>query len=236
MSDSFNYDSNGLIVQHNGNDAGDCAGREGDYWFAKGLNGLLGSDDQVEFDRVISLLQPSPGIFVRSPTQNPVIPPAKSWNDPSDFSRDQTMPIILALGQNNRFNVLNNLLKNQLKRFGAFQNGDLPQPETISAYIRAYYAFYLYPILYFTDLGLLAESIIRCIQGRDLNNVSDDINHTLLLIQAQNSLPTLVSLVARKIYKWFRPGGVQAAWNTYFNPKTGANPFNELYKDLISKL
>lgn len=234
----FEYDANGLIVQKDG-DGGDTAGREGDYWFAQSLysNGPNGLDPVVrsEFDRVIKLLQPSPGIFIRNPTRNPVISPAKSWNDPSDFSRDQTIPMILSLGQMSKLDVLGDLLKAQLKRFGLFQNKDLPDPQTAGAYIRGFYAWYLYPLLFVTDLGLVVESIVRCLTS-DPDDVSDDINHTLLLLQSQYTLDTPIAFIARKIYVIFRHSGVQGVWDRYFRPETGANPFNDMYRNLISKL
>lgn len=233
------FDSNGLIVQTDG-DGGDTAGREGDYWFAQALyshgpHGLNASQLE-EFDRVIELLQPSPGIFVRNPTRNPVVPPAKAWNDPSDFSRDQTIPIILALGEMGHADVLKKLFWQQLKRYTLYQNGDIATPQDLGYYIRANREWYLYPLLFIGDLFTLGNSVIRCIKGRNLDDVSDDINHTLALLQAQRHYPTPISYLARKIYKYFRPGGVQAAWDHYFRPETGANPFNDMYRNLITNL
>lgn len=231
----FHYDANQLIVQAD-QDGGDTAGREGDYWFAKALYGDVTSDQINEFDRVIKLLQVNIGVFIRNPRQNPVIPPNKSWNDPSDFSRDQTVPIILALGEMKKYDVLEQLLWQQLKRGTLYQNGDIATPQDVNYFIRAYNAWYMYPLLFIGDTFLLGSSVIRCIKGKDLNDVSDDINHTLALLQAQKNLPTPISYIARKVYKWFRPGGIQRAWTWYFRSETGANPFDELYRDLIGRM
>jgi hypothetical protein len=224
------YDANGLIVQENG-DGGDTAGREGDYWFSQALYShdaqALTMDQQHEFDRVLTLLQVSPGIFIRNPVQ---------YNNPKDFSRDQTVPLILAMGQMKRPNVLWKLFKLQIKNLFRYQNNDIGFFQDLNYYIRAFNWLWLYPLLFIGDLFILGESIVRCIQGRDPNNVGDDINHTLVLIQAQYNMATPISLLARFIYKKFRPQGIQYAWDWYFRPSTGANDFSDIYKKLIEAM
>lgn len=227
------YDENGLIVQKD-MDGGDTAGREGDYWFQAGL--LMGPNAyNDEFDRVLKLLQVSPGVFIRNPRQNPVTPPDKSWNDPTDFSRDQSVPIILALGEMKRYSVLKSMLWEQIKRGTLYQNKDIALPQDWGYYIRALNAWYLYPVLFVGDVFLLINSVIRCIMGTD-DNTSDDVNHTMVLLQAQYRLPTPISWFARKFYKFLRRGGIQNAWDKYFKPESGANPFNELYRPLINNM
>lgn len=258
------YDSNGLIVQQD-MDGGDTAGREGDYWFAQALyaQGPCGLEvsQLEEFDRVLTLLQASPGVFIRHPRANPIVPPEKAWNDPSDFSRDQAISIILALGEMCQYDILRPMLWQQIKRLGVYQNfsmkwskdkpdndndykqiysklwikGDIGGPQDINYYIRGFKAWYLWPILLLGDLFLLTNSCIRVIVGND-DNTSDDINHTLALKQAQRHLSTPISWLARKIYKWFRRGGIQHAWDQYFKPESGANEFNEIYRELISEM
>lgn len=226
------YDDYGLIVQKD-MDGGDTAGREGDFWFHKGLSGSIDQGARDEFKRVLNLLQYAPGVFVRHPKHNPVTPPDKSWNDPTDFSRDQSTSMILAMGEMGERSVLRSMLWQQIKRFTLFQNHDIATPQDWGHYIRALNIWPLYPILLVGDLFLLTNSVIRCIVGND-ENTSDDINHTLSLLQAQHHLSTPISWLSRKIYKWFRKGGVQNAWDHYFKPESGANPFNDLYRDLIS--
>lgn len=217
-------DSNGLIVQADG-DQGDTAGRTGDFWFHRGLSGAS-TVDHLEFMRLLTLLQVSPGVFVRHPDH---------YNDPNDFSRDQTVPLILAMGAMEEYDSLRQLLKQQIKRYTLYQNNDLATPQDWGYYIRALRVWYLYPVLLVGDLFMLTNSLIRCINGSD-DNTSDDVNHTLALLQAQYSYPTPISWLSRKIYKWFRRGGIQNAWDQYFKPSSGANPFNKLYEYKIDNM
>lgn len=216
-------DANGLIVQENG-DGGDTAGREGDFWFA--VANRKDTHRQISFDQVITLLQVSPGVFVRNPVH---------YNDPKDFSRDQTMPLILAMGEMGYYANLRRLFWNQFKNFGRYPNGDIAGPEDLGYYIRAFQIWQLYPVLIVGDLQMFVNTLIRLYKGRDTNDVSDDINHTLSLLQAQYVLPTPISWLARKLYKHIK-GGVQSRWDWYFRPETGANNFNDLYHDLISSM
>lgn len=244
----MNYDSNGLIVQLDG-DGGDTAGREGDYWFFVGVNKYFCSRN---FKDVLFMLQVNAGEFVRNPVH---------YNDPKDFSRDQTVPLILAMGEMKEYNILKLVFWKQVKRFGAYQNfsvkwskelpdnderykkilgriwvkGDIGSPEDFGYYIRAFRWGWLYPVLLVSDIQLLMNSFIRVIRGSD-TNTSDDINHTLGLIQAQNIYATPISWVARLVYKWLRRGGVQRAWDNYFDPRTNANSFNEMYRPLIRNM
>ena len=227
---NFYYDQNGLIVQKD-LDGGDTASREGLYWFsqslyAKGSPGLT-TEQRNEFNRVLNLLQTNPGVFIRNPIK---------YNDPKDFSRDQTVPLILAMGAMRERDYLKLLFKKQTNNFFRYQNNDVGFFQDLNYYIRAFHNVFFYPLLFLGDTCLLVESIIRCIQGRDLNNVGDDINHTAVLLQAQYTLSTPISFLARKIYKWFRPKGIQYAWDWYFRPETGANDFNDVYRNLIEMM
>lgn len=224
MTLDFKFDSNGLIIQRDG-DGGDTAGREGDFWFYAGLKSGSFITDR-KFKDVLFDLQVDAGVFVRNPIQ---------YNDPNDFSRDQTTPLILAMGEMKEYNLLKLLFKNQIKNFFRFQNGDIGLFEDLGYYIRAFNSWYAYPLLLLGDTQMLVNSLIRVAKGFDRDNVSDDINHTLALIQAQNHYPTIISYLARKIYKLV-PGGIQSRWDHYFRPETNANPFNELYRELITNM
>lgn len=48
------------------------------------------------------------------------------------------------------------------------------------------------------------------------NNVGTDKNQIASLYQAQKTMPTLISFIARKIYKHFRPNGPQYALDIYY--------------------
>lgn len=221
----MNLDSNGLIVQTDG-DGGDTAGREGDYWFAWGLRVKHPNYHSGVFKMNLDRLQVEPGVFVRNPVQ---------YNDPKDFSRDQTVPLILAMGEMEEHETLKLLLKKQVKNYFRYQNGDLGLPGDLGYYIRALRSWWAYPFLLISDLQLLVNSLIRVIFGTN-DNTSDDVNHTIGLLQAQYVYPTPISYLARKIYKYLRRGGIQNAWDNYFKPSSGANPFNELYRPTIEKM
>lgn len=223
---NFYTDKNGLIVQRD-LDGGDTTGREGDYWFYEGLEGgKFVHLRSKSFEEVLQLLQVKPGVFIRNPI---------NYNDPKDFSRDQTVPLILAMGERNKHDLLKLLLKKQLKNWFRYQNGDLGLIGDAGYYIRALKAWYAYPLLLIGDFQILINSIIRVIAGFNRDNVSDDINHTLILLQAKNHYPTPISWLARKIYKLV-PGGIQNRWDHYFRPETGANAFNDLYRNEISDM
>jgi hypothetical protein len=222
----FTYDPSGLIVNYQ--DGGDTSGREGGYWFYAGLTKQLPDPyRQLNFEQVLEKLQVSPGVFVRDPNQ-------PSYDIPSDFSRDQALPLMLAMGANGRFREYNAFLTKLKANWFKFPNGDLAGPELISIVIRDYNRWYLYPFLFVGDLFTLGESLIRCFASR--NDTSDDINHTLILLQSQYKYPTPFAWFARKVYKWLRPGGVQAAWDSYFAPKVNSDAFNTLFAPLIEKM
>lgn len=220
------FDLNKLIVQRD-LDGGDTAGREGDFWFALGLNPNWVSNRDLTFDDVLTLLQISPGVYVRNPVH---------YNDPKDFSRDQTIPLILAMGQLEKYENLKQLFWKQVKNFGRYANGDIGGPEDLGYYIRANKEWYLYPVLILGDTQMLVNTLIRIVKSKKLTDTSDDINHTLALIQAQYELATPISWLARKLYKSFVVGGIQSRWDSYFNPASGANDFNELYRNLILEM
>jgi len=67
-------------------------------------------------------------------------------------------------------------------------------------------------------------------------NTSNDVNFIGDLAQAQNVYPTPISFIARKIYRCFRPCGVQFALDSYFNLDTGNNAeFALLWKPIVDK-
>jgi hypothetical protein len=91
----INYDRHGLIVQYNG-DGGDTSQREGWYWFglwvreAYSMPAFPGRS--LTFEGAMAHLEDGKsGIFRRHPTD-------PNWTDPNKFSRDQTLPIIAAMG------------------------------------------------------------------------------------------------------------------------------------------
>lgn len=221
-------DNNGLLTMKN-LDGGDTLANESRYWFNIALSGTISYRTRT-MPEVLNLLRNTTGDWVRNCRHNPVTPPAKSWDDPTDTSRDQETALIALLGLTGQTNLLKELLWRQLKRFTLFPNKDFMGPADAGNYIRAFKAWYLWPILLVCDLALVAETVIRI--DAKLSDNSDDLNHTVLLLQARKVLPTPVSFVARKLYKWFRK--VQWAWDLYYGLDN--NPLNDLYRDQISSM
>lgn len=238
-------DSLGLIVTHTG-DGGDTAQNEGMYSIPY----------NILYPSIIKVLEPNQdGIWVRHPIQYP---------DPKDFSRDQATSNIIAMGFYNAQEPLKRMLKQQIKRYGLYQNGDIPAPDNIGQMFRALDWKFTYPLLWLTDLFMLANVLIVSLikartpnaiqqwlgknvsylfmQGEPNNsggvpqdvygssNVGTDKNLIAALYQAQVTMATPISLIARKLYKKLRPGGVFYPLELYYavdNPEI-AQSWNEL--------
>lgn len=231
-------DQYGLIVQADG-DGGDTAQREGMVAF---VYSLIGSEFTAAWEfRQALQLEISPGVCVRHPFQ----PDFRS--DPKQFSRDQQDPLIVAAGACSQTPFIKRMLWAQVKRLGKYQNADYLTPQSIGCYIRALSAWYLWPLLLFTDLGLLFQALHIYFACRNDPNNSDDNNHVIRTLQAQYTLPTPVSYVARKLYKALRPTNygntvlgekshIQGALNWYHSAQFGGNPeIAELYRPLVEK-
>lgn len=154
------------------------------------------------------------------------------WHrDPKEFSRDQWTG--LACAAVIRPCVKKILLKEQLKHPFTAQNGDLITWEW-NLYIRMFKAWYLWPLLFILDFGLVVNSIIRVIKNKcDSDNVGDDINQTTMLYVATQKLPTPMSWLARLIYKTFHPG-VQKAWDWYYRHPENP-PMAEVWRPVIKR-
>ncbi len=229
----IHFDSHGLIVQADG-DGGDTAQRIGMVFFRY--------HDAQAFERALDQLEVAPGIYVRHPYQ----PGFRS--DPNRFSRDQQRPIIMALGMYDMHDRLGRMALAHLLRFGKYQNKDYLGPSHLGEYLRAFKAWPLYPVLFFTDVGLLVSSVDIAVRARlDGDNV-DDNNHLMALIQSKQVMPTPLSWLASRIYKDFRPlnlgnqvlgeeDPVQGALSWYHRAESGGNPFiAELYRPAIAGL
>ena len=234
------FDDNELIVQKDG-DGGDTAQRMGLYHSFLQMRAMLGISNETlpfssRFDYLDAIikLQQSPGIWRRHPDQ---------WNDPSDFSRDQMVPNVVAMGFCEATQALKATSLAFLKRGFLFcQNKDIVSPQLLASFIRAWFwslssfLVILWPLLVVLDVFLLFDVILRIIvKFFDSNNVGDDLNTTLLVLQAEHSLPTPLSWLARKLYG-FLPGGVVESFQWYFRPGTGANAeLAEIAKPVIDK-
>lgn len=219
-------DSKGLIVQASG-DGGDTLQREGFWNEGQCLNSQYPYiSDMVSYLMALCYLESSVGF-------------ARYWkepyNDPKDTSRDQLVSNIRACGYYRYNIVLSGILKRVLKNFSRFPNGDIAFINDYGRFIRAFRVWYLYLLLPLFDVPLIVNSIIRCIKGRNFDDVGDDVNHIGDLAQAQNVYATPTSWIARQIYKHFRPRGPQYALDWYFRPAAGGNPeFAQLWAPIIN--
>lgn len=251
----INTDENGLIITPWG-DGGDTAHSEGIYWIGNKL--LKTNNLKHDFALVIALLQVEPGVFVRHPYQYP---------DPKDFSRDQTVPLLIAMGFWNEKTLLKSALKKQFKNYFRYQNNDVGFFQDLNYYIRSLKWWFLYPLLLIGDLVLLINTLVLCFWTTRTANkffwwlneklgwwwlvsiappnhegvlqevrgpycTTNDLNNTLALIQASETYPTPLTWITKKIYKYFRPYGIQWAWDTYY---TFNNPLGQFMKPLIDR-
>jgi hypothetical protein len=227
------FDSLQLIVQADG-DGGDTAQRTGMFYYVH--------QDAAAFTHALDQLEIQPGIYIRHPHQ------IDYRSDPSRFSRDQQRPLVIAMGKYRMNDRLWRLAKAHLMRLGKYQNFDFAGPSHVGEYVRAFRARALYPLLFVTDLGLVFDSIDLAVTSQFNPDSTDDNNHVLALLQAQDIMSTPVSWVARKIYKNFRAPNLgnttfgetntaQGALIWYHRADQGANPLiAEGYRGLLQNL
>lgn len=227
-------DSDGLIVQRN-RDPGDTASRVGLLHALRFFNGDNLEHNSLSFDHMLSKIEIRPGVYIRHPFVEAFKDQTFTFNE-FDFSRDQTVPLIVALGlfKDQRERLKNLWIQQCSRSLMEFQNKDLLGPLEISAYIRAFNNKLLYPFLLFMDIGLLVNAIIRVAwRALDPDDTSDDVIMALLVIQANKIMPTPLSFIARQIYKMSKPlNGLES----YFRAETLAPPMHELYRPLLKKL
>jgi len=229
-----------------GYDTGDTAQREGMFAFAALILNDLGKMDDEElffvadrYAHVLALLNdPNHDGFLRR------FPDARIWTGLSDrFSRDQAIPNVIAMAMHPdrlkaffwrhlKYSLLlfmDNTKANAAPEDSAWKLPDLTFASFHGLYIRSFKFWPLYPFLWLSDWDLVVNSLIKVFYyGKDPTN-NDDLNHVLCLYQAELTMPTLVSKLAKWIYK-FRPfpanagnadNPAQACMNAYFR---GVNP------------
>ena len=238
MDDRIKVDEFGLIVQGDG-DGGDTAQRTGFYYFARSFReDYREIIDYLELRQAICLLEVRPGIWKRHFNQ---------WTDEDDFSRDQQMPLIIAMGAWGITGPIVDTLWIHLARLGKYQNNDYASPEHWGMYVRALRWKPGYPIVVLGDLFMLLNSIILIVKSRDPDNVGDDLNHCMSLVQSYYWMPTPISYLARKTYVKFRrknfgnillgeKNAVMGALSWYFRKSSGASPLNEIWRPLVERI
>lgn len=218
--------------------------------FAQELDILTYVEDVKDKEQTIIRTIPHPGTYVRHPS-----PCTPNWaGNPHTFSRDQQRSLVFAMGALKQKRKLLQAFWKHILRLGWYQNDqetdgtsiplyrrDVAPPDVLGEYLRAGYmaGFYflavLWPLLFASDIFLIIGLLGNLYKWKeDPTNVDDD-NQLLELLQAKVALPTPLSFLARKIYKYFRPGGVLKAFTTKHRLESGSPPFTELYTDIINK-
>lgn len=188
-------DSNGLIVQSN-LDGGDTAAREGFYFGALKMrqNLLINNSDcslkSADFINAVNRLVTSGGLI-----RNPAPP----YNVPTDTSRDQTNPMILACGLWGMMDAVR-----IMRPWGGllYQNHDLAGPVDWNVYSRATGA----NGNVIGDLQAFGGGVIRCSQAKkNQDDVGDDLNTLLILSFFYICEPTSLVKSALAYYLSNRP-------------------------------
>lgn len=224
-------DTNGLIVDNTG---GDTAARTGFYFAGKFARYLLGLAESpwpqglVSFELAVSLLTPN-NKLIRNPVQ---------YNDPTDTSRDQTRPMVIALGlrdymaKNFYFNDLIDAISPKGFIIQKYPNGDVASPENGNEKRRAK----CQSATFLGDAWLLPDVMIRCEQAsKNLDDVGDDVNLFCTLMQANLVSPSRTAKLALEYYfhsrptnygvtKLGAPDNVSGALMWYFRADAGGNP------------
>lgn len=210
----------GTFDKHYKPDGGDSCHRVGMYFTLLGLmgptqNGKYPFSTHDHFCKMFSKHHVAPGIFVRHPNAD--------W-DASDWdrmSRDQLHPMIMAAGLWKKAQ-LKAITKGHLKRGFVFTNNtrrngankrnhgimeagevrnynwkipDPTGPEIWAIFIRAWGAWFLWPLLLIFDL----ESLFGSIKWRLWPTHNIAMNHCLVTLYSAKRLPTPVSWLSRKI-------------------------------------
>lgn len=255
-------DKVGLITQRDDTmDGGDAAHRTGVFYFGLSLiyenNPELLIKIKKRFLVDFSKLKKDSGIYVRHPDKY------KWYSNPNNFSRDQSVSLILALGAFGETNEVTSHLSQLIKNYGFYPNRlknwtneekkfpfdyqDIVSPSDWGMFIRALNEIPYYHLLYFTDLQLLGNALIRIIYSRiDSHDTSDDINFTMLLLQSQKVMPTFISKSAIWIYSRFRKNSefidkykglmpVMTAWDYYYEHVAVRPRLNKIYQCILEK-
>ena len=176
------YDKFGLIVQRNC-DGGDTAQREGWYWFgtwvrsSNFLNQPWPISRRLSFTEVMDQLEiGQTGTFRRHPG---------TANDPRDFSRDQTIPIVAAMGVRNDGARLQRFYHELRRRNWMAQNGRDAMWDPVNRNLVAR-ARNEEPNG-FTDSGSLFAAVqtrILVAKSKGMDDVGDDLNLLVALLLA----------------------------------------------------
>lgn len=179
--------------------------------------------------------------LIRNPRDSSTVP---QWNDPTDTSRDQSTPMIIAFGLKGMREQVEWLQpKGFILKF--YQNKDVASPSDMNTWRRAHGD----EPTSFGDFWLMQAVAIRIRQAaKDLDDVGDDLNCFITLAFSALVKPTDASRAALKRYLMERPKSygyttlgirdpVIGALAWYCRPESGGNPeLADLCSELISAL
>lgn len=242
----------GMITQKDF-DGGDASHRTGLFYLGLYLNYQDDTNTvkiiKKSFLKDLNKIKKETGVFIRHPDKS------KWYSSPENFSRDQTTPLIVALGLMGEKEEVKANLKNVLRNYGFYPNTlknwtnqkkvfpldfqDFAAMSDYASYIRALDYPLLYPVLMIADSQLLGSAVIRVIMSHlDQDDSSDDINFTTHLLQSEIVMPTPLSKLAKWIYKhklvnyeYPKSTPIFSYWNYYFQ-HVGHNrpPIDEIFK------
>lgn len=208
-------DKYGMLVTKDQDGGDSCA-----HGFAVLYSGLVRNVSvPVKPISYLNTLEAQPGRYTRHPDHN------KWYSDLDRLSRDQFTPLLAFIGYLKQKDFRWRLFKAHLRRGLLFawntrKNGQYPTfeehqqknsidawdykwklpdvtgPEIWAMWIRAYRAWYLYPLLCVLDLQTLFSSIHRRYYTTD--NIQ--MNQVILTDFSTRVLPTPISLLARRVY------------------------------------
>ena len=250
-------DKFGLITQKDF-DGGDASHRTGLFYLGLYLNYKEDENKviaiQKRFEEDLKKIEYKKGHFVRHPD------PTKWYSNPKNFSRDQTTPLIVALGFLNKkdsvyenmiqliesFGFYPNILKNWTNKEKVFplDYRDFAGLSDWGAYIRALEWKWAYPYLLISDTQLFGSSLIRLwFSHVDQDDSSDDLNLTIHLIQSDLVMPTPLSKLSKWIYKkklvnrsHNQTNSIHSYWEYYFSHiDHNRPPIDKVFKCPIEK-
>jgi len=194
------FDKLGLITQRNG-DGGDTAQREGMFWLASWVRDNVLHDPwtkkrQLAFASVMKFLElAETGTFWRHPVQ---------WNNPKDFSRDQTIPVVAAMGVHGDTDRYERFYRELRRRNWTAQNGDVMWDPLHRNLVRRGRNEEVDVITDGASLFAAAQSRIAA-AALSKDDVGDDLNLIVIMLLAAVKRPTAGSTRAREFYSKNRP-------------------------------